>query len=188
VEDDPTVARALAWCLRRHGDVTIAATVRDALLAYRRTSDWAALIVDVGLPDGSGLRLLEELRPTCPELPALVITGALDPEHINGAYRLGARSLAKPVRPEDLDRFARSIVFASRLETVARRWAERYGLSPAETDVLIGAALGEDREAIARRRESTLGTVKSQVEKLIDKTGDLGLLEAANRLLRESQH
>jgi DNA-binding NarL/FixJ family response regulator len=188
VEDDAPVARTLGCCLQRHGDVTIASTVHDALIAYRSNSDWAALIVDVVLPDGSGLRLLEELRPSCPELPALVITGALDPEHINGAYRLGARSLAKPVRVEDLDRFARSIPFASRLETVARRWADRYGLSPAETDVLIGAALGEDRETIARRRESTLGTVKSQVEKLIDKTGDLGLLEAANRLLRESQH
>jgi hypothetical protein len=92
------------------------------------------------------------------------------------------------VRRLMLPRSARSVPFASRLETVAQRWANRYALSPAETDVLIGAALGEDRETIARRRESTLGTVKSQVEKLIDKTGDVGLLEAANRLVRESQH
>jgi DNA-binding NarL/FixJ family response regulator len=109
----------------------------------------------------------------------------MEPEYIAAAYRLGARYLVKPVLSSDVERFVRSIPLTSRLETVARAWAGRYGLSPAETDVLVGGALGEDRETIARRRESTLETVKSHVANLLRKTGDVGLLEAANRLLRE---
>jgi DNA-binding NarL/FixJ family response regulator len=57
----------------------------------------------------------------------------------------------------------------------------------AEVDLLIGAALGEDRETLAMRRNSSLGTVKVQIGSLLRKTGDRSVLEAATRLLREVQ-
>jgi DNA-binding NarL/FixJ family response regulator len=185
VASDTVLARSLRTCLAAFGEVIVAGTLREALRTCRKVVDWSAFVLDAGLPDGSGVRMLEELRGPCSDVPALIITGYAEPECINAAYRLGARCLVKPVLTSDVERFVRSIPLKSRLESAAGRWAVRYALSPAETDVLVGAALGEDRATIARRRESTLATVKSHVAKLLEKTGDAGLLDAANRLLRD---
>lgn len=175
----------LGTCLATFGDVIVVGSVREALRVCRKVVDWSAFVLDIGLPDGSGVKLLEELRGSCPRVPALLLTGSMTAESVNAAYRLAARYLVKPVSTSDIERFVVSIPLSSRVESAARGWASRYRLSPAETDVLVGAALGEDREAIARRRDSTLTTVKSHVANLLAKTGDAGLLDAANRLLRE---
>jgi DNA-binding NarL/FixJ family response regulator len=185
VAGDAALAQTWALSIRNYGDVTTANSAREALSARHRASDWAAFVVDVTLPDGSGLRVLEELRDDRRHVPALVLTGSLEPEHVNAAYRLNARYLVKPASVADIECFARSIPLAYRLEAVVRGWADRYKLSPAEADILVGAAIGQDRESIAIRRKSSVATVKSQIAKLLEKTGDKGLLEAANRLLRD---
>jgi DNA-binding NarL/FixJ family response regulator len=186
LDGDECLARVLAQCLANYGEITVVGTAQAALSACRNSSDWAAFVFDVRLPDGSGVLVLEELRKTYPQVPALVLSGCVEREDVNAAYRLGARYLVKPVPVADIERFARSVPLASRLASAAHAWADRYGLTPAEMDVLLRAAAGEDRETIARQRNSSLATVKSHIARVLEKTRDVGLLEAANRLLRES--
>jgi DNA-binding response OmpR family regulator len=82
LEDDAVVRTFLADNLTADGyDVLVADTVTDAqrLLEYGRPD---LAVIDVGLPDGSGLDLLRELRAadgvasrTDPTLPVVVLSG-----------------------------------------------------------------------------------------------------------------
>jgi PAS domain S-box-containing protein len=77
VEDDDAVARVLGIMLRRDGhEVTRAATLGEArqALASRRPS---VILLDMKLPDGSGLDLLDHLAatPGLEQLPVVVLSG-----------------------------------------------------------------------------------------------------------------
>ncbi|KIF83962.1 response regulator transcription factor [Noviherbaspirillum autotrophicum] len=78
VEDDPLIAKTLAMSLRYEGfELSLAATVREAFdaLAERRF-DMAML--DVGLPDGSGIDLCRDLRARDAGLPILMLSARTD--------------------------------------------------------------------------------------------------------------
>lgn len=77
VEDDDAVARVLGIMLRRDGHtVTIAGTLSEArrALVERRPS---VVLLDIKLPDGSGLELLDHLDATAglEQLPVVVLSG-----------------------------------------------------------------------------------------------------------------
>jgi DNA-binding CsgD family transcriptional regulator len=71
-----------------------------------------------------------------------------------------------------------------RVRLVAKSWQTRYSLCNAEFDVLLRAALGEDRDAIAERRASSPLTVRAHVAGILKKTRDASLHHAVGRLLR----
>ena len=76
LEDDEALAEALAWALEKNDfAVTRAATLAEArkLLAG---GDFALLVLDVGLPDGSGFGLCRELRTAGSAVPILFLTAA----------------------------------------------------------------------------------------------------------------
>ena len=57
------------------------------------------ILMDVSLPDGSGLDLLEEIRRGCPDCPVIVITAYPSVETARDTLRMGAFDyIAKPVR------------------------------------------------------------------------------------------
>ena len=62
VEDDPAIARSIIYTLERDGlSVTHSLLLGDARIQISRQAP-DAVILDVGLPDGSGLDLCRELR------------------------------------------------------------------------------------------------------------------------------
>jgi DNA-binding NarL/FixJ family response regulator len=193
IEDNPGVARALAIWIRPYGDVVAVGTVREGLRVLDQGAEpWSGFIVDVGLPDGLGIDVLRRARTRYPGTPALVLTGSIEPTHINAACSLGALYMIKgEITLQPACEFLRFVLSAlplsGRLQHAARRWGTGYGLTMAELDVLVGAALGESRETVAERRGSALGTVKTQIASLLRKTGDSSLHEAATRLLHEVQ-
>ncbi|WP_421953452.1 two-component system response regulator CreB [Polaromonas sp.] len=74
VEDDPAIAKSIIYVLERDGLVVmhslLLSDARRQLLA--RPPD--VLILDVGLPDGSGLDLCKELRAGAASLPVLMLS------------------------------------------------------------------------------------------------------------------
>lgn len=99
VDDDPNVLRLLSLILGGEGyQVTAARTVREALAALR--ADPVDLVVlDLGLPDGSGLEVLREVRVTLQTaaLPVLILTGRGEADGTE-AIRHGANEyLSKPL-------------------------------------------------------------------------------------------
>jgi DNA-binding response OmpR family regulator len=96
IEDDKVLSRAIVRVLRHFGTMRVVATVADARRALDAQS-WRALLVDVGLPDGSGLDVLTYARAAKIHTPALVVTGWGDSKTANRAFELGAALVRKPV-------------------------------------------------------------------------------------------
>jgi CheY-like chemotaxis protein len=76
VEDHIDTARVLARLMRGTGhEVTTAHTVADAISALR-AAPFDVLVSDIGLPDGTGMDLIREVRARhAPNLPAVALTG-----------------------------------------------------------------------------------------------------------------
>lgn len=98
VDDDPVFGRVLATALGRRGfQVTLAASVAQAreLLPQLRVSH---AVLDLRLPDGSGLELVPLLRERLPQVRIVVLSGYASIPTAIDAIKLGATYyLAKPV-------------------------------------------------------------------------------------------
>uniref|UniRef100_UPI003F7A74A3 response regulator n=1 Tax=Pseudomonas benzenivorans TaxID=556533 RepID=UPI003F7A74A3 len=80
VEDDADIAQLLDQLLRQAGyRVVLAASLQQARTRLTQ-QPFAALTLDLSLPDGNGLQLIRELRdaPATAELPVLVISAACE--------------------------------------------------------------------------------------------------------------
>ena len=101
LEDDPATANALRALLRLSGfDAHLTSTVRDAMQAL---GNQPFAILDLMLPDGSGLDVLAAIQAEHPRTRALVATASLDPRMEHEARRLGAELvLTKPIRLTEL--------------------------------------------------------------------------------------
>jgi CheY-like chemotaxis protein len=84
VEDNPIIQKYTAQCFMRHDcDVTMAATEKAAI-RHSQTSCFDLILMDIGLPDGSGWQVIESIRsdPTgCNAMTPIVIVSA----HVNEA-------------------------------------------------------------------------------------------------------
>jgi two-component system, OmpR family, KDP operon response regulator KdpE len=108
-EDDSTTRWALTALLRAEGYRTLAVTSgREAVAAFEAVRP-DFVIVDYGLPDMSGLDVLEEIEPTAGRPIALIVTGEhLGREARDAARDLGARIFRKPLSPSDFLAFVRN--------------------------------------------------------------------------------
>lgn len=98
VDDDPAFGRVLATALERRGfRVTLAASVGEAR-ALLPNLNAAYAVLDLRLPDGSGLELVPLLRERMPEARIVVLSGYASIPTAIDAIKLGATYyLAKPV-------------------------------------------------------------------------------------------
>jgi DNA-binding response OmpR family regulator len=121
VEDNEELAELLAKGLRTAGyESDILSSIEEAR-SVLDTTFYAALILDLGLPDGDGLELLRELRHRNNPIPVLVLTarGGLH-DRVHG-LRSGADDyLVKPFALEEL---------IARLEAQLRRPGQLLGSS-----------------------------------------------------------
>lgn len=103
IDDEPSVADALKLILSDSGyDVVVAMTGGDAVEKLgNRLFD--LVIIDVRLPDMSGLDVLRHLRRSHPGVLAIIITAHHTPELAAESLSLGAVAvLPKPFSPSDL--------------------------------------------------------------------------------------
>ncbi|EHL98227.1 putative transcriptional regulatory protein QseB [Acetobacteraceae bacterium AT-5844] len=102
-EDDPRLSDLLAQGLRRAGwAVDVVEGVEDALAALHAVQ-YQALVLDLGLPDGDGMEVLQTLRRTDPYLPVLILTarGRLS-DRVRGLNTGADDYLIKPFAMEEL--------------------------------------------------------------------------------------
>lgn len=107
VEDESEVASLLAEYLQRGDDFRVTAVVGDLAggLALLERYQPDLLLLDIYLPDGSGLDLLAELRAAGHGCEVMMITAASEVAALERALQLGAFDfLVKPVLLQRLDR------------------------------------------------------------------------------------
>lgn len=106
VADDEALIR---WALRERlaqdgFGVVEAADGQSALRSLDRASSPVVMLLDLKLPDTSGLAVLSEVRSRRPEVPVVIMTAYWASDAAAEAVRLGASSsLSKPL---NLDRVA----------------------------------------------------------------------------------
>ena len=112
VEDDPIIRRAMRRLLAIDFDdleLTEAGTVAEAL-ARVDEEPFDLVLLDLGLPDGSGLDAIAPMRVRQPGLPILVVSSQPESQYAEPCRRAGAVDfLAKDQVPESLARLIRRI-------------------------------------------------------------------------------
>ncbi len=112
VDDSPHVTTALAKILRQEGYRTAVAHTGAAALSSAAEDPPAAAVVDIHLPDISGLVLSSKLREQFGDAcPIIVLSGDTSMENLNTLSHVGANYfISKPFRPEHLLERLRELV------------------------------------------------------------------------------
>jgi len=100
LEDDRTSATLVAQAIRRNlpnSQVLTARTIAEARLLLEQYH-FDFLILDLNLPDGSGIDFLHDLQVKCPEAGVAIVTGTALPEYRDQALAFGViHFMEKPV-------------------------------------------------------------------------------------------
>jgi len=178
VDDD----EAIRWTLREalqswsFGAVE-AGSVAEALKHFKAELP-AAVLLDIDLPDGSGLDVLREIKREHPEAIVIMITGNVQIDNTISALRGGAYDfIAKPINLEELRITIRNAIETRHLRReVAQVRKERarefnfrqiVGESPAMKKMLALAAKVAESEVSSVLLQGESGTGKDLVAKAI---------------------
>ena len=105
VDDEPHIGLVLRPYLEQLGyRVSFARTLGEARIALRTAPRTDGLLLDLHLPDGSGVELLRELRarPATATLPIIILTAEGEERVLQEARSLGAATVTKPFSPSKL--------------------------------------------------------------------------------------
>jgi two-component system response regulator AtoC len=141
IDDEKVILESLKMFLTEKGyHVETAASVAEGRERIERSGP-EAIILDIRLPDGSGLDLLRELKSSGREAPVIMITAFHDMDSTVKAIKLGATEyITKPI---DVDELEKAL---SRAMKVAGRAGD--GRMPAERGLVYqkGKLVGGGRE------------------------------------------
>jgi DNA-binding NarL/FixJ family response regulator len=184
VDDDRIFSRATLRRYRAFGNARAVGSLAEAAHAIDRAS-WTGVVLDVSMPDGSGLHFLERVRneAQAPPRSVLVCSGLCDPELRSRSTSLSAVFLSKLADPEAHRRFARRSIAA---EYVRDEAAERVADIAQDLDLtaMQTRVLALEVSAMPRDRwADTLGigrnTIKSHINRLCKRAGAATLVDLA---------
>ena len=178
VDDDEAIRWTLREALLSWGFAPVeAGTVTEAVKNYKADLP-AAVLLDIDLPDGSGLDVLREIKHEHPEAIVIMITGNVQIANTISALRGGAYDfIAKPINLEELRITIRNAIETRHLRReVAQVRKERarefnfkqiVGESPAMKKMLGLAAKVAESEVSSVLLQGESGTGKDLVAKAI---------------------
>lgn len=122
IDDELGLREGCRRALRRHGyEVEVAATGHEGL-AQVQQDGFALALLDVMMPDVSGIDLLKAIRAHDPDIVCIIITGYATVELAVAALKLGAYDfIAKPFSDDNLVLAVEKGLEKRRLEQEARR-------------------------------------------------------------------
>lgn len=121
IEDEAAVAGALSAALSRRGLAVDRARDGAEAEAYLAAIDYAAILLDLGLPDADGMDLLVRMRARGDTRPVLVLTarGSID-ARILGLTEGADEYMVKPFDVDEL--YARLLAVLRRRDGYVGRW------------------------------------------------------------------
>src|SRR5215203_4187512 len=179
VEDHASFRQALAFMLEREPGFEVAEQVGS--LAEVRELDWEALenvevaIVDLALPDGDGLDLIEDFSSQ-PRTMTLVLSASLEPGRFARAVEAGASGVLHKSTPiKDIVEAVRKLRAGEALLSPAEV-VER--LTPREKEVLQALAEGLESREIAEKLNVSVETERTHMVNILHKLGVHSRLQA----------
>jgi DNA-binding NarL/FixJ family response regulator len=199
VEDHASFRQALAFMLEREPGFEVAGQVGS--LAEARQLNGEVLenvevaIVDLALPDGDGLELIEDFSSE-PRMTTLVLSASLEPGRFARAVEAGASGVlhkSTPIKdiveavqmlrageallsPAEVVEMLRLVGRERQEELAARQAVER--LTPREKEVLQALAEGLESKEIAEKLNVTVETERTHMVNILHKLGVHSRLQA----------
>jgi DNA-binding NarL/FixJ family response regulator len=184
VDDHNLVREGIAQLIDSEPDLAVKAQASSVAGGQALLIEGGAdvLVVDVTMPDGSGLDLARSARSANPSLGIVVLTMHNDDDTLLEALDAGASALVLKSSSADdvLDAIRRSAsapdaFTATGLGAALRRrdtiTAAKPILTPRETEVLMRLVHGDSVAAVARQLYMSESTVKTHVGKVYEKLG-----------------
>lgn len=176
-DDHDLVVRGMVNALESYGGFEVVATADngvDAIVAAKLHRP-DIILLDMSMPDATGLEVFAEVRRWAPETRAAIITGNPTPALFAQLEAAGIDGLFLKNAPVDeiceaiarIARGERVISTAARAEIDAA--SDRETLSPRELEVLQGVAMGLTNAAIAERLSISPKTVDNHRTNLMRK-------------------
>lgn len=144
VDDHPVVREGLSMRISREADFTVCGTAEDGpeMMAAIARLNPDIVIMDLGLPRGHGLELMQDIQAQYPRLPVVIFSVHEESLYAERALRAGARGYL--MKSEPAERLIEG------LRTVLRGG---YALSPATSHRMLatfaGAPIGQPESPIA---------------------------------------
>jgi DNA-binding NarL/FixJ family response regulator len=202
VDDHEVVRIGLRTLLESEGDIEVvgeAGSVADAVSECRRLEP-DIVLMDVRLPDGTGVDACRRLRQEVPHCRVLILTSFADSELVVEAIEAGAAGyVLKQLDTEQLLRAIRGIrdgdsvldpsvtpgVLARVREAARNRRADAFAdLTPRELEVLEEVARGLTNAEIADRLVLSEKTVRNHISAILAKLNVGNRTEAATYAVR----
>jgi DNA-binding NarL/FixJ family response regulator len=199
VDDHPLFLDGVRAALARAGDLEVVGEAHDVRGAVAAAVELLpdVVLMDLGLPDGSGIEATREILARAPSVRVLVMTMSDEDDAVVTAMRAGARGfVVKGAGRADLLSGIRTVaaggaVFSPR---VADRLGALFGslgalpgqaafpeLTDREREVLDQVARGHDNRRIARELFLSDKTVRNHVSNIMGKLGVATRAEAVVR-------
>lgn len=184
-DDDHLVRAAIRMLLDLETDITIIGEAANGEEAITRTAALTpdVLLLDLRMPEKTGIEVITALKPHYPDVYILVLTGSVNDEHALEAIKAGAAGyLLKTATVTDLARAIRSL-FASGMplhSTIASKVIRELThatqpakqnplLTPREHSILQLIARGLSNDEIASRLELSKLTVRTYTNRILRK-------------------
>ena len=181
IDDHEVVRRGIAEVVDRADGLKVVAEAGSVAEAVKRAvlvkPDVA--LVDLRLPDGTGIDIISRLSAELPELRPIVLTSFDDDDALAEALKAGAKAyLLKSVRGAEITDVIRAVASGRVLldeRTVTRRRADHddptADLTPSERRVLELIGDGLSNREIGERLGVAEKTIKNHITSLLSKMG-----------------
>ena len=126
--------------LKRYHNVFTASTLTEGLTILERETSIELVLLDIGLPDGSGIEGLSRIKLSHPNMDVVMVTAVKDPKFVVQAVRRGASDyIVKPYDKDELSALLEKIQYNRSIKN--RHDALVAGLNPIDTkSMLLGSS------------------------------------------------
>lgn len=135
IADDHEIVRAgLKQFIAADGDLRVTGEAASGEEAVRlvRSAEFDVVLLDIRMPDGSGIDTLKQLKTMRPRLPVLMLSGFAEEQYALNLLRAGAAGyISKEAAPSELVKAIRTVVLG------------RKYVSPELAHILASGVTGE---------------------------------------------
>ena len=179
IDDHPLLHEGIATVIRNQPDMLLVAEAfngRDGIQSFRQHQPDVTLM-DLRLPDMSGIDAMMAIRSNFPEARVIMLTTFAGDVEIQRSLEAGARAyVLKSMPPKELVEVIRQVSTGKKRipAEIAAHLAEHYSdeaLTGREIEVLKQIANGNRNRDIAEKLFITEETVKVHIKHLMEKLG-----------------
>ena len=189
VDDDEAMRDSMSWLLEGEGYKVICFESAQSFLDARRDHMRGCIVLDVRMPEMSGLELHERLDSLGSQLPIIFVTGHGDVPMAVAALQRGACDfIEKPFHnAELLSRIERALELDAQIATrrkhndaIAHRLSQ---LTQRESEVMKLVVVGKLNKQIADELDISMKTVEAHRARVMEKMGVRTLAELVKAVM-----